>query len=245
MTTATSSPAPQAAAGLRFEGVEKRYGRFFALRNVSLEVAAGECLALTGRNGSGKTTLLRIAAQLARPSRGRVSSIGSPSGASSGSSPAPFRSHIGFVGHASMAYDELTARENLLLFARLLGVADSPSRVDALLEEIGLADRAASLVRTFSRGMRQRIAIARALLHAPSILLLDEPATGLDPGGIDWLVATLRQLRDAGRTIVMSLHGESALASLATRGVRLEAGSILADTRSGAAFRSILTFVDA
>ena len=144
-----------------------------------------------------------------------------------------------------MVYDELTAEENLLLFARLLGVPQPEQRVGVLLDEVGLSERRGSLVRTFSRGMRQRMAIARALLNQPAVLLLDEPATGLDTQGAAWLVETVRRKRDAGCTIVMSLHGESEIASLATRAIRLDAGAVVADTRRGADFRSVLAFVDA
>lgn len=233
------TPPEFSPTGLRFENIDKRYGGLFALRRVSLEFAPGECAVLAGRNGSGKTTLLRIAARLVRPSAGTLSFSG---GAGDGETE-PVR--LGFVGHATMVYDELTAEENLLLFARLLGTPRPKERVETLLQEVGLYERRDSLVRTFSRGMRQRVAIARALLHEPAVLLLDEPATGLDPDGITWLAGALHRLRDSGRTILMSVHGESEISSLGTRAVRLDAGSVAADTRRGATLRSILTFADA
>ena len=233
------TPPALAPSGLLFENVDKRYGGLYALRRVSLTIKPGECVVFAGRNGSGKTTLLRIAAQLVRPSAGSLSFTGGP-GCDEAKAVRP-----GFVAHATMVYDELTAEENLLLFARLQGTPQPQHRVSTLLEEVGLVERRASLVRTFSRGMRQRVAIARALLHEPGILLMDEPATGLDPQGVSWLAEALRRLRDSGRTILMSLHGESEIASLGTRAIRLDAGSIVADTRTGATFRSILTFADA
>jgi heme exporter protein A len=233
--TPPASPSP----GIRFENIDKRYGGLYALRQVSLEISAGECVALAGRNGSGKTTLLRIAARLVRPSAG---SLTFPPTNQSGASR---RLQSGFVAHATMVYDELTAEENLTLFARLQGTTDVQTRVDTLLRDVGLSDRRSSLVRTFSRGMRQRVAIARALLQEPSVLLLDEPATGLDPHGAAWLAGTLRRLCDAGCTILMSVHGESEISSLATRGIRLDAGRVVADTKAGASLQSILTFADA
>jgi heme exporter protein A len=233
------TPPAVHSTSIRFEEIDKRYGGLYALRRVSLEVGAGECIALAGRNGSGKTTLLRIAAQLVRPSSGKVSFA-----AAGSDERLPARS-IGFVAHATMVYDDLTAQENLLLFARLQGIARLVQRVDELLREVGLFERRDSLVRTFSRGMRQRVAIARALLNTPSVLLLDEPATGLDPQGTAWLVETLRRMRDSGCTILMSLHGESEISALATRAIRLDAGAIVADTRAGADVRSILAFADA
>ena len=225
--------------GIRFENIDKRYGGLYALRRVSLEVRAGECVAFAGRNGSGKTTLLRIAARLVRTSVGTVKFV------ASASETADSGARIGFVAHATMVYDELTAEENLLLFAKLQGIAGHAARAATLLEEVGLSERRGSLVRTFSRGMRQRVAIARALLNEPSVLLLDEPATGLDPEGITWLANTLRRMRDAGRTILMSLHGESEISALATRAVRLDAGAVVADTQAGASLHSIVTFAGA
>ena len=234
MTAPAFSPV-----GLGFENIDKRYGGLLALRKVSLSIAPGECVVLAGRNGSGKTTLLRIAARLVRPSRGTLSFSGQATGREVNAV------RPGFVAHATMVYDDLTAEENLLLFARLQAITRPENRVEALLQEVGLSERRASLVRTFSRGMRQRVAIARALLHEPAVLLLDEPATGLDPQGATWLAEAIRRLRDSGRTILMSLHGESDISSLGTRAIRLDAGSVVADTRTGATFRSILTFADA
>jgi len=225
--------------GIRFEDIDKRYGGLYALRRVSLEITPGECVAVAGRNGSGKTTLLRIAARLARPSSGSITLLDSKKGTIAEAS------QTGFVAHATMVYDELTAEENLLLFARLLRITEPAVRAQTLLAEVGLADRQSSLVRTFSRGMRQRMAIARALLNEPSVLLLDEPTTGLDPQGVAWLAETLHRMRDAGRTILMSLHGESEISALATRAIRLEAGSVLADTQTGGSLHSILTFAGA
>ena len=225
--------AAEPSIGLRFEKVDKRYGSVYALRNLTLTIAPGECVALAGRNGSGKTTLLRIASCLTRPTRGTLSF----SGVSENQNP-----KAGFVAHATMVYDELTAEENLLFFAKLLDVANRRQRVDELLREVGLGERKHSLARTFSRGMRQRVAIARALLANPPLLLFDEPATGLDPEATIWLTGHLAKLRDAGCTMLMSLHGESEVARLATRAVRLDAGSVVADTHSGATFQSVFTF---
>jgi heme exporter protein A len=222
--------APEPPIGLQVDQVEKRYGAVYALRNLTLSIPAGECVAIAGRNGSGKTTLLRVAAQLVRPGKGTVSYSGSPDS---------HRPRIGFVAHATMVYDELTAEENLLFFAKLQGVENPKKRVAELLGEVGLKDRKDSLVRTFSRGMRQRVAIARALLAQPSLLFFDEPGSGLDAESGAWLTAHIRKLRDSGCTILMSLHGESETASLATRAIRLEAGSVIADTRRGAMFQSI------
>src|SRR5208337_2302788 len=144
-----------APTGLRFENIDKRYGGLFALRRVSFEIAPGECVVLAGRNGSGKTTLLRISAQIVKPTAGKLSFPCAGSAPSANGRP-------GYVAHATMVYDELTAEENLLLFAKLQDVENPAARAEELLREVGLIERRDSLVRTFSRGMRQRIAIARA-----------------------------------------------------------------------------------
>jgi ABC-type multidrug transport system ATPase subunit len=223
-------------AGLKFTNIEKRFGSLYALRRLNLEIDPGECVAVTGRNGSGKTTLLRIASQLTKPTRGELKFFG----LDSNEIPA-----VGYVSHAVMLYDELTAKENLLLFARLLEIQTPEKRCVDLLEATKLASRADSLVRTFSRGMKQRLAIARALLDEPGLLLLDEPATGLDTESMAWLVNTVRRLRDEGRTIVMSVHGDSGLSQLATRAARLDAGSVVADTRAGATFQTVFALGEA
>lgn len=233
------TPPPMNPLGITFHQIDKRYGSLLALRGVSLEIRAGEMVALLGANGSGKSTLLRVAALLARPTSGRVEFPGA-SGPNGKFDAIELRRRVAMVGHATMLYDELSAGENLEFFAQLNDLPDRAVRITDALEKAGLAARRNSLVRTFSRGMRQRLTIARALLSLPSLLLLDEATTGLDVQGISWLASTLRELHERGCTILMSTHGQNETLAMATRAVRLDAGRVVADSSTGADLQSVL-----
>jgi heme ABC exporter ATP-binding subunit CcmA len=221
---------------VQFANIEKRFGMRLALRGVSISISPGEFVALVGANGSGKTTLLRIAALLMRPSGGSIK-IG---GEDSETLPA-IRARCGMVSHATLLYDELTAQENLQFFAKLYDLPHAYEICAAALERVGLSTRARDLVRTFSRGMRQRLSLARAMMTGPRLLLLDEPATGLDPEGQAWLGSEAARLHLEGCTILMSTHGRNEVQSAVTRAVRLDAGLVAEDSHEGGAIRDILS----
>ena len=241
---APTAPHTPARIGLSFHNVEKRFGSLAALRGISLEVRAGEFVALLGPNGAGKTTLLRMAALLMNPTRGSVQFTNGLASISADARKQALmlrpKHAIGLVGHSALLYDELTAAENLTLFARLYALDKIPEKVATALEDCGLASRAGSLVRTFSRGMRQRLAIARALLHAPNLILLDEPAAGLDRQGLAWFSARLARLKADGCTVLMSTHARNETLDLATRAVALAAGRVEHDSGSNGDPRPLL-----
>ncbi len=180
------------------KGVWKYFGDFPALRRIELTVAPGSCLALIGRNGAGKTTLLRILAGFSRPAKGTVELLGlEPRSLEA-------RRQLGVLGHGISVYDELSALENLQLYTKLYSLpAGSAER---WLERVALDRVKNGLVREFSRGMRQRLAVARAFLHEPSVLILDEPFTSLDDRAIALLQSLLREARERGASVVMSTH---------------------------------------
>jgi heme exporter protein A len=202
------------------EHVWKYYGDFPALRDITFQVAKGDCVALLGRNGAGKTTLLRIIAGLSKPARGHVRIEGSDSRMHL------TRTRIGVLGHGIAIYDELSAFENLRVFAELYNVPDPKTRAMEWLERTGLDRVRDGLVREFSRGMRQRLAVARTFLHNPSVLLLDEPFTALDDRAIAVLQSLLGQARSEGRTIVMSTHQLREALELATHVVLINRGRV-------------------
>lgn len=206
----------------------KTYGLLPVLRKLNLEINRGEFLALLGPNGSGKSTLLRLLAGLSRPTAGKIF-IG---GWEVPKETAAVRGQIGMVSHKSLLYENLTARENLLFFGRLYNIppAELDDRIAAMLERVGLSRRANDLARTFSRGMTQRLSIARALLHDPHVLLFDEPYTGLDQNAAMTLDELLQNANDGTRTIIMATHQLDRAARLAERVVILSQGKVGHDT---------------
>jgi heme exporter protein A len=202
------------------EGVWKFYGDYPALRNVGLSAAPGACLALIGRNGAGKTTLLRTIAGFSRPGKGNIKIFGN-SPRDTGT-----RRLMGYIGHGISVYDELSALENLTLFGKLYGLADPKKSAMEWLERTGLERVKNGLVREFSRGMRQRLAVARAFLHGPKVLLLDEPFTALDDRAIAVLQRLLREALADGKTIVMSTHQLREALELATHVALLNRGQV-------------------
>ncbi len=225
--------------------VEKRFGPVAALRGVDIDIEGGRAVVVLGPNGAGKSTLLRILAGLSRPTAGTISvrrGGREPVGRGRG------RAWVGFAGHATLLYPELTARENLVFHGRLQGIADPGGRADQLLQDEGLSAIADRRAGTFSRGMAQRLSIARALVQDPPLLLLDEPFTGLDRRAGDRLSERLRALRNEGRAILLVTHdllraseiGDAALILLSGCILRRAEGSGLERSALEAAYAEVL-----
>jgi heme exporter protein A len=208
------------AAALEVDRVWKYYGDFPALRDIQLSVEPGSTVALLGRNGAGKTTLLRIVAGLSKATEGSVHIQGSSVREQA------TRRRIGVLGHGISLYDELSATENLVLFAKLYGL-EAPEKIAlAWLERTGLDRVRDGLVREFSRGMRQRLAVARAFMHEPEVLLLDEPFTALDDRAIAVLQSLLADAHASGRTIILSTHQLREALELATHVALIQRGQL-------------------
>jgi heme ABC exporter ATP-binding subunit CcmA len=209
---------------LRLTDVSRTFGRRRALNRVSLAAQAGTITALLGHNGAGKSTLLSIAATLLQPTSGTIR-YGDLDAATGG---APLRARIGMLGHDLYLYAELTAAENLRFFAKVYNLDTIERRVEAALERAGLTTRRDDVVSGFSRGMRQRLALERALIHEPRLLLLDEPFTGLDEAAREALRARLRSAREAGAIVILTTHDTAAIANLTDAAVTLVDGKLAA-----------------
>jgi heme exporter protein A len=207
--------------GVRVDDVSRHFGRRRAVSHVSFQAGRGEILGLLGPNGAGKSTLLAMLATLLRPSAGRIAFDGRDYAAGSD---AALRARIGVLGHDLYLYPELTARENLAFFAGLYAIADAQQAAARALDRAGLADRADDPVSAFSRGMRQRVALERALIHDPGLVLLDEPFTGLDDASAAALVARLRGLREVGTIVILATHDLDLADGLLDRAVFLRDG---------------------
>jgi len=205
----------------------KRFGLKTVLHGLNFHVESGEFVALLGPNGAGKTTFLRILASLSRPVMGdvRIAGYQLPGQASA------VRRRLGVVSHLPLLYGDLTAEENLKFYGRMYSVLDLRHRIDQVLDMVDLAARRRDLVRTFSRGMQQRLAIGRAVLHDPEVMLLDEPHTGLDQDACVMLDDVLREVAARGRTVVMTSHDLARAADLASRFDVLSRGKIVASAQ--------------
>ncbi len=241
-----NATVPGPSAGLDFdmlavEDVSRHFGRRRALSHISFQASRGTILGLLGPNGAGKSTMLALLGTLLRPTSG-VIRYGARAHADS--SPA-LRAAIGVLGHDLFLYPELTALENLAFFAALCGVAEPGGAATSALERAGLADRANDPVSSFSRGMRQRVALERALIHVPRLALLDEPFTGLDDASTAALVARLRSLRDAGAIVILATHDLDLAEGLLDHAVFLRDGrmveSLARPEALRATYRTVMT----
>ena len=218
-----NTAAPQAEPIISVSNLIKQFGRFAALRRVSASFDAGRLYAILGDNGAGKTTLLRVLAGLVRPTRGSVSILGhnNPRGACR---------EFGYMAHPSLLYEEMSGMENLRYFARLYGLTND-ARCAESIRAVGLDPELKRPVGQYSQGMRQRMSLARALLHAPPILLLDEPFSNVDIRSAREMVKLLSGMRDGGKTIFVVTHQASLLDGVADEFVWMQGGEIIKRTR--------------
>jgi heme ABC exporter ATP-binding subunit CcmA len=214
---------------IRASKIRRTYGPAIILDEVSLTVDSAECVLLLGPNGAGKTTLLRILATLLRPSRGALT----VNGVDAVRYPEQTRSLIGMVGHGTYVYEDLTALENLRFWTMMHDGNAAPARLGAALEQVGLDGFADERVRTFSAGMKRRLALARVILNEPRVLLLDEPFTGLDARGRKWLGEYLRTFKATGGVVVMVTHSFGVALEVADRVAILGGGQLLLDRPCG------------
>jgi heme exporter protein A len=226
----SGAPAvPADAPAVEARGVEKWYGPLPAVRGIDLVLARGEFLTIFGPNGAGKSTLLRMLCGAVRPTRGTVHICGDAVwGDDEG-----WRRRIGLLSHQTFLYPGLTAAENLDFYARLYALPDRGARIEEALRGVELTDRARDRVRTFSRGMQQRLALARTLLHDPEVVFLDEPYTGLDPHASAMLRSVLDRLKDGRRTVVLVTHNLSQGLEQADRVAVQVGGRWVSDERRG------------
>lgn len=223
---------------VQVENLVKSFGPRTALAGVSFSVESGEFVTLVGPNGAGKTTLLRILAMLSRPTSGTLRIAGlDPAKAGDA-----VRRRIGFLSHRTLLYDDLTAEQNLRFYAQMYDLDDGAARIDDLLKRVELAVRRHDLVRTFSRGMQQRLSVARAVLHEPQLLLLDEPYTGLDPNAAQVLTELLTGLAGEGCTVLLTTHNLERGLAAGQRAMVLVRGRLVYDERKKALDPA--TFVD-
>jgi heme exporter protein A len=214
---------------IKIKGIIKQYGLNPVLRGINLHVKPGEFVTLVGPNGAGKSTLMRIVATLLRPDAGEVEIGGWPLSTHA----YKVRRHIGLVSHQSLLYQDLTAAENLTFFARLYGLDNGEARVQQALKLVGLRARQRDPVSSFSRGMTQRLTIARATLHEPDVLLLDEPYTGLDQEAVALLDRLLLQEKERERTILMITHDLTHSLNVSDRILFLHNGRIAHEVAAG------------
>jgi heme exporter protein A len=222
MKPPSSSTLSSTAPIVETADLARTFGSRKAVAGITFSLAPGDCLAVFGPNGAGKTTLLRLLAGLLKPSAGsaRLAGIPLPGGALA-------RSRVGLISHHTMLYEALSARENVSFAARLYGIRNPATRVDDSLRRMSMLERADAPVRLLSRGMQQRVSIARAMVHSPQVVLADEPYSGLDDSGARSLTALLRELRSSGTAIIIVTHNLAEGLSLASHAAVMQRGKFV------------------